>query len=39
LREFPGYTLSTLLAEDAGLIQLMLIEKRWKGDDGEGEQG
>lgn len=28
LREFPGYTLSTLLAEDAALIQLMEIERR-----------
>jgi len=26
LRQFPGYTLGTLLAEDAGLLRLLQIE-------------
>lgn len=27
LREFPGYTLSSLLAEDAELLRLIAIER------------
>jgi hypothetical protein len=31
LRRFPGYTLTTLLAEDARLLQLLAIEARGNG--------
>ncbi len=32
MRQFPGYTLSSLLAEDAGLLQLLAIESRGRAD-------
>ncbi len=33
LRTFPGYTLTTLLAEDTRLLQLLAIEARGRIDD------
>ena len=35
MERFPGYTLGTLLAEDASLIRLLLIEERGTATDGQ----